>query len=132
MDDTCIILTTNTSSIYFIQQTPDNVPDNHTWLPSDATLHWEVRRKDKEDPCLVYYVKAFQGHHQEFVERVAVVEASSKKQEKKFQGWLSLFSGKTTIERSRVSSADPTTVVNSCGEKFLNKRYGSVYNIKRD
>ena len=104
--------------------TPE-VPDSHTWLPSDATLHWEVRRRDKEDPTLLYHVKAFQGHHQEFVERIA-------QQEKKaattsaFKGFLSLFSSKAgSIERSRLSSADPTTVVNSCGEKFLQKRYVS-------
>jgi len=101
-------------------QTPD-VPDTHTWLPSDATLHWEVRRRDKEDPILVYYVKAFQAHHQEFVERIAQQE-EPKAQKSSFQGFLSLFAAKTRIERSRLSSADPTTVVNSCGEKFQNKR----------
>ena len=100
--------------------TPE-VPETHTWLPSDATLHWEVRRKDKEDPMLVYFVKAFQAHHQDFVERIALQE-EPKKQETSFKGFLSLWGGKTTIERSRLSSADPTTVVNSCGEKFQAKR----------
>jgi len=101
--------------------TPE-VPDSHTWLPSDATLHWEVKRKDKEDPTLVYHVKAFQSHHQDFVERVAQQEAPTKS-EKAFKGFLKLWGGKTKIERSRISAADPTMVVNSCGEKFLNKRY---------
>jgi hypothetical protein len=100
--------------------TPE-VPKNHTLLPSDATLHWDVKRFDKEDPTLVYAVKTFQAHPQEFVERVALQEAP-KQSKKSFQGFLSLFAAKTKIERSPLSSADPT-VVNSCGEKFLNKRY---------
>lgn len=105
------------------QATPE-VPDSHTWLPSDATLHWEVSRVDKEDPLLVYHVKAFQSHHQEFVPRIAQQEVQTKTDKKNsFLGFLSLFSAKSRIERSRLSSADPTTVVNSCGEKFLNKRY---------
>jgi len=99
--------------------TPE-VPDSHTWLASNATLHWEVRRRDKEDPILIYNVTAFQGHHQEFVARVAQQEEKSKSSA--FQGFLSLFGGKSKIERSRLSSADPTTVVNSCGEKFMAKR----------
>lgn len=103
-------------------QTPE-VPDTHTWLPSDATLHWHVQRVDKEDPTLVYVVKAFQGHQQEFVERIAQQE-EVKDEKKQFQGFMKLFSAKTRIERSRLSAADPTTVVNSCGEKFQNKRYG--------
>jgi hypothetical protein len=100
--------------------TPE-VPETHTWLPSDATLHWEVKRKDKEDPTLVYFVKAFQAHHQDFVERIALQE-EPKNEGKAFKGFLSLWGGKTSIERSRLSSADPTTVVNSCGEKFQAKR----------
>jgi hypothetical protein len=100
------------------------VPDSHTWLPSDATLHWELRRKDKEDPTLLYYVTAFQGHHQEFVERIAQQEKQEEKsKDRAFKGFLSLFASKSRDERSRLSSADATTVVNSCGEKFLNKRY---------
>lgn len=96
------------------------VPDSHTWLASDATLHWELRRKDKEDPTLLYHVTAFQGHHQSFVERIAQQEDTSK--QKQFQGFKSLFASKSRVERSRLSSADATTVVNSCGEKFLNKK----------
>ena len=104
------------------EQTPE-VPDSHTWLPSDATLHWEVRRTDKENPSLLYRVTAFQGHHQEYVEHIAVEDRREKKMDKKkFLGFLALFSGKSKLERSRLSSADPTTVVNSCGEKFQNKR----------
>jgi hypothetical protein len=101
--------------------TPE-VADTHTWLPSDATLHWAVRRneKEKDDPTLFYHVRAFGGHNQLFVERIAQQEPKSKKNG--FKGFLSLFSGKTRIERSRLSSADANTVVNSCGEKFLNKR----------
>jgi hypothetical protein len=102
--------------------TPE-VPASHTWLPSDATLHWETQRRDKEDPILVYRVTAFQGHHQEYVPRIAQQEEKSKSSKSAFKGFLSLFSAKTGLERSRLSSADANTVVNSCGEKFLNKRY---------
>jgi hypothetical protein len=97
------------------------VPDSHTWLASDATLHWELRRTDKEDPTLLYHVTAFQGHHQDYVERIAQQETKSK--ETAYKGFLSLFASKSRDVRSRLSSADATTVVNSCGEKFLNKRY---------
>ena len=104
------------------QATPD-VSDSHTWLPSDATLHWTVARKDKEEPTLVYNVTAFQSHPQEFVERVAQQEESTRDKDKKFLGFLKLYGAKTRIERSRLSSCDPNTVVNSCGEKWIsNKR----------
>ena len=103
------------------QATPD-VPDSHTWLPSDATLHWTVTRKDKEDPILLYSVTAFQSNPQEFVERVAQQEGTTRDKDKKFLGFLKLFSGKTRIERSRLSSCDPNTVVNSCGEKWINNK----------
>jgi hypothetical protein len=97
------------------------VPDSHSWLASDATLHWELRRTDKEDPTLLYHVTAFQGHHQEYVERIAQQEEKVSKATA-YQGFLSLFASKSREARSRLSSADATTVVNSCGEKFLNKR----------
>jgi hypothetical protein len=102
-------------------QTPD-VPETHTWLPSDATLHWQVKRneKEKENPLFSYHVTAFRGHDQQFVERIAQQEPTKKSSA--FKGFLALFSAKSKIERSRLSSADATTVVNSCGEKFLAKR----------
>ncbi len=101
-------------------QTADNVPDSKTWLPSHATLHWDVQRKEKEkdDPRLFYRVKAFEDHPQEFVEIVAQEPTF----ETHFKGFMSLFSSKQRVVRSRLSSADPTTVVNSCGDKFLNKK----------
>lgn len=101
--------------------TPE-VPDTHTWLPSNATLHWDLERPDKESPILVYKVTAFRGHHQEFVARVAQQEEKTKSKGSSFLGFKALFNSKTRIERSRLSSADPTTVVNSCGEKFMNKK----------
>ena len=103
------------------EQTPE-VKESNSWVPSDATLHWSVKRNEenKEEPFLYYQVTAFKGHPQLFVERIAQQEAKTKK--KRFQGFLKLFSGKSRMERSRLSSADATTVVNSCGEKFLNKR----------
>jgi predicted DNA-binding protein (UPF0251 family) len=94
------------------------VAETQAWLPSDATLHWNVKRKDKEDPRLYFNVSAFHGHPQEFVERVAIEH----KVESAFKGFLSLFSSKQKAVRARLSSADPTTVVNSCGDKFLSKK----------
>ena len=94
------------------------------WYPSDAILRWEVRRtdreKEKENPMLVYHVTAFRGHPQEFVDKVASIETSKKNA---FKGFLSLFSGSKPEDRARLSSADPTNVVNSCGEKFQSSRY---------
>jgi hypothetical protein len=101
--------------------TPENSDSQH-WLPSDATLHWQVRRQEKDIPILQYSVAAFQGHPQEFVPRIAQQEEKSKSSGSYFLGFKVLWAAKTRIERSRLSSADPTTVVNSCGEKFLNKR----------
>ena len=111
-------------------QTPE-VPDHHTWLPSDATLHWSIVRKDKDDPKNYYKVVAFQNHPQEFVERVALME-KPKEKKSAFAGFLALFGGKTKIERSRLSAADPTTVVNFCGEKFQNKRAKPVSVMTED
>jgi hypothetical protein len=108
--------------------TPE-VDDKKTWLASDATLHWQVRRKDKEDPILEYYVTAFQSYHQDFVPRVAQQEEKTKSSGNSFLGFKALFVGKSRIERSRLSSADPTTVVNSCGEKFLGKRYVIMHSL---
>lgn len=102
-------------------QTAEDVPKNKTWLPSDATLHWNVKRKDKdkEDTSRYYHVRAFDDHPQEFVELVAQEPTSATQ----FKGFMTLFSSKQKAVRSRLSAADPTTVVNSCGDKFLNKRY---------
>jgi hypothetical protein len=112
------------------EPTPD-VPISHTWLASEATLHWKVERKDKDNPILVYHVTAFNGHHQDFVPRVAQQEEKSKSSGSFFLGFKTLFAAKTRIERSRLSSADPTTVVNSCGEKFLNKKNKTSFCHKR-
>ena len=102
-------------------QTAEDIPKNKTWLPSDATLHWRLKRneKDKEDPRRYYDVRAFEDHPQEYVE----VVAQEVKSESQFKGFLSLFSSKERAVRSRLSAADPTTVVNSCGDKYLTKRY---------
>jgi hypothetical protein len=94
------------------------VPGNKTWIPSDATLNWKLKRKLKDDPRLFFEVTAFEGHAQDFVEFVA----QAPKYESEFKGFLSLFSSKQKAVRARLSSADPTTVVNSCGDKFINKR----------
>ena len=101
-------------------QTKEDVPKSKTWLPSDATLHWAVTRneKEKDDHSLYYKVQAFEGHPQEYVDIVAQ-EISS---QSKFNGFMSLFSSKQRAVRSRLSAADATTVVNSCGDKFLTKK----------
>ena len=97
-------------------ESKDNKPQ--VWFPSDAILRWDVKKKDKEDTTLMFHVAAFQGFPQEFVDKSASVQTSVNGG---FQGFLSLFS-KTRVERQRLSSADPTTVVNSCGEKFQKSR----------
>jgi hypothetical protein len=107
--------------------TAEDVPKNKTWLPSDATLHWTVNRlakQDKDDPRRYYQVGAFEDHAQEFVDVVATETASATQ----FKGFMTLFSSKQKAVRSRLSAADPTTVVNSCGDKFLSKR--CVYDNK--
>lgn len=105
---------------------PEGTSENQSWLPSDATLHWQiVRLKEKEErngemEKIIFYeyrVTAFGNHPQEYVDRIAAEQKSTTA----FQGFLSLF-GKSTVERARLSSADPTNVVNSCGDKFQNSR----------
>jgi hypothetical protein len=101
-------------------QTAEDVAATKIWLPSDATLHWHVKKKekDKEDPRLFYRVRAFNDHPQEFVE----IEAQEPTFETHLKGFMSLFSSKQRAVRERLSSADPTTVVNSCGDKFIDKK----------
>lgn len=95
---------------------------NRAWVPAHATLHWSVKKKDKEDPTLLYHVTAFDDHPQEFVDFVA----QAPKFESKYRGFLSLFRSKQKAVRARLSSADPTTVVNSCGDKFISKKSKNV------
>ena len=90
---------------------------NTVWIPSDATLHWKTKASSNEDPRQCFLVEAFHGWRQEFVD--IIIEEEKKKS--KFQSFLALFKAKSTIERQRLSSADPTTVVNSLSEK-LSKR----------
>lgn len=101
--------------------TPDT-PGHVSWLASDATLHWSLERKEKEEGVAQYAVTAFKGHKQEFVPRVAQQEQKSKDKGSYFKGFKALFSSKSRVERSRLSSADPTTVVNSCGDKYIKKK----------
>lgn len=92
------------------------------WVPAHATLQWNIKKADKEDPRLFFHVSAFDDHPQEFVEYVA----QAPKFENKYKGFLSLFKSKQKAVRARLSSADPTTVVNSCGDKFIGKRSKNV------
>ena len=102
-------------------QTADDVPKNKTFSPSDATLHWTAKKNEngKDDPKVYYKVHAFEGHPQEYVDVVASDMASKSH----FKSFLSLFTSKQKAVRSRLSAADATTVVNSCGDKFLTKKY---------
>ena len=99
-------------------QTASDIPDSKAWMPADATLHWSVKKTGKDDPRLFYNVTAFHGHPQEYVEKIAVAPTW----ENEFKGFMALFSSKQRAVRARLSSADPNTVVNSCGDKFQHKR----------
>ena len=101
--------------------TPPDVEESYTWLPHHATLKWTVKPFSAEDNTPVYTVYAFRATHQEFVDPSAT-KSSTKSA---FSSFLSFF-GKSQTERSKLSAADPTNIVNSCGEKFLKGRYVSV------
>lgn len=95
--------------------TPE-MEDGYIWLPPDATLHWTVKPVSEENKTLQYHVTAFRGHLQEFVDPAAVSKDEGSKNA--FSSFLSLFS-KSKVTRSKLSCADPTNIVNSCGEKFI-------------
>ena len=94
--------------------TPPGKPEEvRPWLPSDATLKWSTEPRSAEDSTPVYVVKAYAGHRQEFI-LVGDDKASSKS---KFQSFLAFF-GRGGQDRTKLSSADPTNIVNSCSEKY--------------
>mmetsp|Transcript_31924 Transcript_31924/g.48481 ORF Transcript_31924/g.48481 Transcript_31924/m.48481 type:complete len:528 (-) Transcript_31924:4760-6343(-) len=101
--------------------TPDNVDEFKTWLPSDATLRWSTRPISQEDPTLEYHVTAFQSHRQEFVDPVTGTTESKST----FKRFFSLF-GKSSAERQKLSSADPTNIVNTCGDKFQKGKHKPI------
>jgi hypothetical protein len=92
---------------------PTDVGDDFTWLPHHATLKWTTRPLSSEDNTSVYSVTAFRGTSQEYVEVDG--KPSSKGAFKSFMRFFQ----KGKEERRKLSAADPTTIVNSCGEKFL-------------
>ena len=94
--------------------TPPNTPENYTWKPSEATLRWTTRPTSSEDTTPLYHVTAFRGNHQDFVDPAAVTNKTSKSA---FSNFLSFF-GKSSAERTKLSCADPTNIVNTCAEKF--------------
>ena len=94
--------------------TPDK-EDGFVWLPTDATLKWTVKPISDENKTLQYHVTAFRGHLQEFVDPSAAV---ADKNQNAFSSFLSLFS-KSKLARNKLSCADPTNIVNSCGAKFI-------------
>ena len=95
---------------------PTDIPENFTWLPHHATLKWTTRPLSSEDNTPIYNVSAFRSTLQEFV---VVEEKSSSKTA--FRSFLRFF-GKGTEEQRKLSAADPTNIVNSCGEKFLKSK----------
>jgi len=94
--------------------TPE-VEEGYIWLPPDATLKWTVKPISEENKTLQYHVTAFRGHHQDFVDPSA---AGKNDQKNAFSSFLSLFS-KSKVAQGKLSCADPTNIVNSCGDKFL-------------
>ena len=93
--------------------TPSDIAQDFTWLPHHATLKWTTRPLSTEDNTPVYNVTAFRNTVQEFIE-VDVQPTSSGA----FKSFMRFF-GKGKEERRKLSAADPTNIVNSCGEKFL-------------
>jgi len=93
--------------------TPPNTPENYTWKPSEATLHWTTKPTSDQDTTPVYHVTAFRAHHQDFVDPEAIKKSSKSA----FRSFLSFF-GKSSAERTKLSCADPTNIVNTCAEKF--------------
>jgi len=91
------------------------VEDGYIWLPTDATLKWAVKPVSEENKTLQYHVTAFRGHLQEYVDPSSAGRPDNKNA---FSNFLSLFS-KSKVARNKLSCADPTNIVNSCGEKFM-------------
>jgi hypothetical protein len=107
--------------------TPEN-SDAVDWLPSHATLHWTTKQappstddakaaaaEDGVEP-LAYRVSAFHGNEQEFVEEYSKEEAQKKSSY--FKSFVNFFN-KSSAERSKLSAADPTNIINSCSDKVL-------------
>jgi hypothetical protein len=94
--------------------TPE-MEEGYIWLPPDATLKWAVKPISEENKSLQYHVTAFRGHLQEFVDSSA---AGKNDQKNAFLSFLSMFS-KSKVARGKLSCADPTNIVNSCGDKFI-------------
>ncbi len=92
---------------------PTDVGADFTWLPHHATLKWSTKPMSSEDNTPIYSVNAFRGTSQEYVE--VDVKPTSKSAFKSFMRFFQ----KGKEERRKLSAADPTTIVNSCGEKFL-------------
>ncbi len=95
---------------------PSDVGENFTWLPHHATLKWTTTPLSTEDSTPIYSVSAFRSTAQEFVQ---VDENPTSKSA--FSSFMRFF-GKGKDEQRKLSAADPTNIVNSCGEKFLQKK----------
>lgn len=92
---------------------PSDVGEEFTWLPHHATLNWSTKPVSSEDTTPIYHVTAFRNTSQEFVEVDEKPTSSGA-----FKSFMRFF-GKGKEERRKLSAADPTNIVNSCGEKFL-------------
>lgn len=93
--------------------TPSDVADNYTWLPHQATLNWAIKPLSSEDNTPIYTVTAFGGHLQDFVQMEENPTSKSG-----FKSFMRFFGKGKEVQR-KLSAADPTNIVNSCGEKFL-------------
>jgi len=93
--------------------TPTDASDDSIWMPHHAYLKWSVTQPSNSDDSVpAFRVTSFGNTPQEFVQTSTEIKKSA------FESFVSFFS-KSATERRKLSAADPTNIVNSCGEKFL-------------
>ncbi len=96
---------------------PTDVSENFTWLPHHASLKWTTAPLSSEDKTPIYSVTAFRSTPQEYV----IVDDGNQTSKSAFSSFMRFF-GKSKAEQRKLSAADPTNIVNSCGEKFLKSK----------
>ena len=92
---------------------PNKSEEQPAWFPSHATLKWTTEPTSAEDPTPMYVVNAYMGHNQNFI----IINKDEVTSKSKFQSFIAFF-GKGPVERTRISSADPTNIINSCSDKY--------------
>ena len=97
---------------------------SENYLPAHATLHWGTSVSNQSESTSksstpgksdvtnlpIYAASAFGGTNQTFVK---IIDESGNTLQNAFKNFVSLFT-KNSVERSKLSSADPTNVVASC------------------